>query len=404
MDFSQKPVTMSWFGNKEMPAKFTSSGHPVTSLLEFPDKHEAFPVMQSESDEDTGTGSTVETVSESTSEFYGSCEDDDDMPCLTETSSIPDRTEYDNISDTTSESSHEAEFFETESGDDEAVDLEGYAAEVFSKGARKRVQRHLDEIQEAFSLQQERTGESNRQEIRKKLKQQPLRQKRRAGPWRVMEIFTWTCMISIVAAVHGWIASEPMTLPRFDLADYSVQRDVWQRIEKFDPDLIVTAWPCHPWSQLQQCSKGKPWHERELELKRQESRILLNFTQEVVSWQAERGRAVLGENPWKSDAWQEPPIQAAFERPGLSSALVDMCCHGKQRPDNGMPIRKRTLVKGTPEICEAVASTCPANHTHGKSDGSMNVNGKTVRVAEWSGGYTKEFATKVILGAETFLE
>ena len=68
-----------------------------------------------------------------------------------------------------------------------------------------------------------------------------------------------------------------------------------------------------------------------------------------------------------------------------------------------MPIRKRTLVKGTEEICEAVACTCSANHTHGKTDGSMTVNGKTVRVAEWSGGYSKAFATKVVIGAEKFL-
>jgi hypothetical protein len=41
---------------------------------------------------------------------------------------------------------------------------------------------------------------------------------RKPGPWRVLEVFTWTCMITIVASKEfGWEGLEPITLPKWDL-------------------------------------------------------------------------------------------------------------------------------------------------------------------------------------------
>ena len=35
--------------------------------------------------------------------------------------------------------------------------------------------------------------------------------------WSVLEVFTWTCAISMAAACRGWHAYEPVSLPHWDL-------------------------------------------------------------------------------------------------------------------------------------------------------------------------------------------
>ena len=66
-------------------------------------------------------------------------------------------------------------------------------------------------------------------------------------------------------------------------------------------------------------------------------------------------------------------MQAAFDKPGMNSTTTHMCQHNKARPDNGLPVRQSTTVKGTAEVCAAVAMRCPGNHTHSTIQGNMHV-------------------------------
>ena len=55
---------------------------------------------------------------------------------------------------------------------------------------------------------------------------------RKPGPWRVVEIFTWTAMITIVAGTMiNWDAYEPITLPNWDLMNKQVRDDAVRYIE-----------------------------------------------------------------------------------------------------------------------------------------------------------------------------
>ena len=135
---------------------------------------------------------------------------------------------------------------------------------------------------------------------------------------------------------------------------------------------------------------------------RQIERPLLGFVREVAYKQRRRGGAILGENPLRSKAWEEPDIIAAFE--GLEHGRVDMCVHGLRRPDDGRYLRKPTRLAGTSEILEECCKSCPGGHAHAPVMGALKVKGKWKSVSEFAGGYTRKFSTAVVKGAEKFLE
>lgn len=74
--------------------------------------------------------------------------------------------------------------------------------------------------------------------------------------WKILEVFTWTCMISMLAASRGWEFLEPVTIESgWDLRKPEVQEKAMEYIRREEPDLIVLAWPCGPWSPLQELNK-----------------------------------------------------------------------------------------------------------------------------------------------------
>jgi hypothetical protein len=113
---------------------------------------------------------------------------------------------------------------------------------------------------------------------------------------------------------YGWSAHEPVALPTWDLLVEKVRQETREYLARVDPDLLAIAWPCTPWSQMQRINRRAPWQCRELERKRAEGRILLIFVEELVHLRLARRRAVIGENPFQSLAWQEPPIKSAFAK------------------------------------------------------------------------------------------
>ena len=104
---------------------------------------------------------------------------------------------------------------------------------------------------------------------------------RRKGPLRLLEVFTWSYMISIIGAACGWECGEPVSLPEFDLKESTVREQARSYIRQWDPDLIVLAPPCSPWSSLQNCNQRNPLQVRELRRKRQETLTFLAFSEEI---------------------------------------------------------------------------------------------------------------------------
>ena len=277
----------------------------------------------------------------------------------------------------------------------------------FSKGEKADVGHSVHVLKEC--LASERVKKNDEKEKRAEAEvfvSRGLRKNR--GQWKVLEIFTWTCMISLCAVETGrWCMLEPITLPRWDLLKPQDREEALEYIDREDPDLLVLAWPCTVWSQLQTLGHKTPEQLQRLSERRQEQRALLEFVYEASRRQRSRGGAVLGENPWTSKAWKEEAIIKAFE--GMAHGDTDMCAYGLQKPEDEDPwgrklyLKKRTKLAGTEEIIEGCSRKCPKNHVHAPVVGGVRVKGKWMALSDFAGGYTKCFARTVIRGAEKYL-
>ena len=99
--------------------------------------------------------------------------------------------------------------------------------------------------------------------------------KRRPGPWRIVEIFTWSMALSFAASRRGWHVGEPLSLPQWDLLDPVHQAQAEAYLEEFQPDFLAIAWPCTKWSILQTFGRRSPKYLQRLAAERQEQRRLL---------------------------------------------------------------------------------------------------------------------------------
>ena len=230
----------------------------------------------------------------------------------------------------------------------------------------------------------------------------------RPGPWRVLEVFTWTMMISIVAAQRGWEAGQPVTLPAFDILTTSGRRDAEDYIARFDPDLLAVAWPCTVWSPLQNLGPNTVERWRRLHLRRQEQRCLLRWMEKVVRAHRSRCGFTFGENPASSKAWAEPSVIAAFE--GLPKAVTHMCQFGLCRPSDEFVrlrhrlfLKKPTMLAADEAILRRAVRLCPGIDGHVPVLGGVKHKGRWIRLSEFAGGYTKCFSLAVVRGAEDAL-
>ena len=300
--------------------------------------------------------------------------------------------------------------FDRESFDGESV-FEVHPVELekfMTKGARRHVRSNVSELT-SFAEQIAQEKMQVKKESPEVCLEPPSRPKaRRPGPWRCMEIFTWLCMVTTVAFDRGWDSFQPVTLPDFDLQTEIGRQEARGYIKETDPDLLVIAFRCTPWSQMQQINQRTPHQVRRLRLDRLKELCILEFVNELAQWQASRGRAVVVENPKRSLAWETIPMKNLRSHPLIVETITDMCCYNKRRPDNGMLVRKPTKLVGTKQVLEKLSWICNGTHDHDPIEGSMKIpqaNGttKSMHVNAWAGGYTKDFASQMLQGAEEFL-
>ena len=294
---------------------------------------------------------------------------------------------------------------EDSSSEEEEVDVRGSPSDhevlwsrvgkmcTMTKGKRRQFRSKVRDMTEVFTVKRTEIPRAPRLPT----PQRPCR------PYKVMEIFTWTLAITMVAVQQGWTGCEPVTLPRWDLRSLGDRVKAFEYVQKESPDLLVVAWPCTVWSPLQFLGTMTAERHERLLLRQQEDRdTFLNFVHEVVNYQKSVGRAVLGENPWTSRAWKEVPIKAAFD--GMGYGRCDMCRFGLAHPTSKKKLMKPTCLAGTEEIVQRCSQRCQCVEPHDHTLGSYRDRFGTHSVAEFAGGYTRRFAKQVIQGAEEFLD
>ena len=210
-------------------------------------------------------------------------------------------------------------------------------------------------------------------------------------------------MVSQVAFQRGWEYLEPLTLPGWDLEKPQVQAEALRYFERSAPDLLVVAWPCSPWSQLQQINQRTRAQTLALQWKRARSRAtLLRFTREIVLRQRRAGRAVIGENPASSLAWRTPEILDAFT--GCAEAVCDQCQYGLQHPEHRVPLKKRTRFMGQALVLAHLHRQCQGCAQHWPIEGGFRqADGRWASLSEWAGGYPVPLCQAILAGAEEYL-
>ena len=297
----------------------------------------------------------------------------------------------------TEETTSESEVEDLSAGANQALWSRIGATATLTKGKKRRLQRNLNELSGVYVVPPPKPviPRAPRRVVRPPVK-----------PYSVLEIFTWTLAITLVATTQGWIGREPVTLPRWDLRQASDRSDALQYVARVQPDLLVVAWPCTVWSPLQYYSHEMTAERLDVLRRRQQAdrEDFLSFVHEAIKLQRLQGRACLGENRSRSHAWHEPYIQTAFD--GEAYGITHMCAFGLKHPQSHLPLKKPTRLAGTPEVVECCSRRCPGCPQHALTLGSYwsHRAGKTMSVAEFAGGYTRSFAKAVIKGAEQFLD
>eukprot|EP00435_Cladocopium_sp_Y103_P055915 s2552_g18.t1 len=174
--------------------------------------------------------------------------------------------------------------------------------EPFSKGQRRRVTNATNQV--LLGFEQEKQAKRELHMSREVTVPRPL--KRHTG-WKILEVFTWTCLLSRLADSWGWQFCEPITLPNWDLSKQSDIAAALDYVDRCNPDLLVVAWPCTKWSPMQNMNIKTEAQRRALEAAQlRERKTFLSFTRRAVLKQRARRKAVLGENPHPSKAWKQP--------------------------------------------------------------------------------------------------
>ena len=198
---------------------------------------------------------------------------------------------------------------------------------------------------------------------------------------------------------------EPVTLESgWDLRLQKDRALALEYVARERPDVIVSAWPCTPFSTMQNLMKNHIGYQEKLDLKIKEALPLVEFSAKLAEIQLAGGRHFLGENPLTSKAWQTKPGLRMLRM--LHSTKTHLCAHGLKDPEFGMPVKKSTrLVTTSATVSLALGLQCPGGHDHRQIKSTWrDPSGRRVNASTYCGGYTAEFATNILVAFEKQLK
>ncbi len=122
----------------------------------------------------------------------------------------------------------------------------------------------------------------------------------------LLELFAGAMILSTTVAAMGYPVSQPadLKLDGTDLRDRERQKDIERQIDHDDPYFVTIAFPCELWSTWQavNCSRSSGY-AKELTAKQLEQLPMLAWIAKIAKQRIEKGRVVLLENSWSSQAW-----------------------------------------------------------------------------------------------------
>ncbi|MED5528102.1 MAG: hypothetical protein VYC81_05540, partial [Actinomycetota bacterium] len=194
-------------------------------------------------------------------------------------------------------------------------------------GVRKKLSKCAEVLHGAFF--------EDARSLRSKVQRRPLRRP------RILEICTWTCMLTSVAVERGWSGFSPISLETgYDLTTTRGRTDAWGYLNRVDPDLVVCAFPCTPWSRLQHMNKRTEQQRARLEQMQEDHRGITRFVAKVRTRQRSRGAHFATEQPWSASSQNLPEIkETVFD---CNEGFLNMCMHNLRCPETGYLLKKDT--------------------------------------------------------------
>ena len=225
---------------------------------------------------------------------------------------------------------------------------------------------------------------------------------------KIMEICTWTMMISTLAleVPNGkWQVCTPVSIEHgYDLLTETGRRKAEKYVHHEKPDLIVGEWMCSPFSSLQHINLSKSPELRNKILAEQREHAKVNaWIAKIEKWQRTVNKGMwLGEQPHKCGSWKLACMQE-MQRVNHNT-YFDMCSEGLKDPDSGLPMRKRTKLNHTSGILHHLLTEhrqCSQDHDHQPIEGAtrfQDANGvwRSINRSTFAGWYTRDFATDVM--------
>ena len=166
------------------------------------------------------------------------------------------------------------------------------------------------------------------------------------GKLNFLELFAGKAILSYCCSQVGLLTGSPIDLNTgYDLNTYEGQQKAWKIIKEGQPDIILMAVVCSPWSNLQNINNQFMVYK-----KRKKAMPMVLFCISVALYQLSHGRKFLIENPETSHLWKLKEMTTLLQKPGVTWNVADMCRHGMKDPGSKLPYKKSVcLLHNFPE-------------------------------------------------------
>ena len=141
--------------------------------------------------------------------------------------------------------------------------------------------------------------------------------------------------LKAAAAIYGHLNIEGLNV--FDLRalradgqhwDFSLlshRRECRQRLQEQDPDWLIGAPPCSPFSRLNWNTNFKKMNEHDVQRYVAVGRLHVSFAVQCYRDQLRRGKFFLHEHPAAAESWKEGNMKKLLQLPCVASVVSDQC-------------------------------------------------------------------------------
>ena len=167
----------------------------------------------------------------------------------------------------------------------------------------------------------------------------------------VLELFCGALLLTLMASLAGYAVSEPcdIQLDGSILLNPKMRRNIDEQIAWDDPFAVIIPFPCGPWNSWTVVNASKSNEAAEsVDAARAEHSPMLKWMVNLAKGRIGKGRIVLLDNGWTSEALNLPEIRSLEEcTDGLTGEPFeivrgDQCMLGQHDWESKMPVRART--------------------------------------------------------------